>query len=146
MRHFVFFIFIFCFITFNVVHSQNSGNSNKKTASVVKMRADSCIIKIANKPGGVITIEEMIKAGAIEIDKCFNYKIISFDMSLIMDGILYVENSRENKFNSAMAPLIKRCSQGTKIYIENIKVKDPSGVVIALKGTNYTITNAKLGD
>ena len=138
-------LFIPIFFLFSIVcdrlYCQNSNSNINGTIRVVKPSIDSCVVKIASKTGGSISIEEMVKAGAIEMMKCSNLQLLSFDLSLVIDGTLYTESANGNRFTSRMTLLIKKCPDGTKIYVENIKVKGLDGVIKLLKGAIFVISD-----
>lgn len=60
------------------------------------------------------------------------YDIIEFSMSSVIKGSLVEKKTQGNKVTSEMKAVLDAAKSGSKIYIEGIKAKGPSGKVVAL--------------
>jgi gliding motility-associated protein GldM len=57
----------------------------------------------------------------------FTFEIVSFSLTYYIGKNLVTETSIDNKFNERMIEGIKKLAIGSKVYIEDIKVKGPDG-------------------
>lgn len=57
------------------------------------------------------------------------YEVVSFDLTFSVNGIQVVERSDGNRFSENQALLANYARRGTRLYLENIKCKNPDGVI-----------------
>ncbi|NQY11976.1 MAG: gliding motility protein GldM [Flavobacteriales bacterium] len=97
----------------------------------VKMIPDPTPL-VAGKPGGLISRNKLAAAGAVTpIMKNFDFdvyaKMVSFTLTILVDGDLVEEKIKGGRVNAKMTGLIKKLSRGSKVYYEDIRVSMPDG-------------------
>jgi hypothetical protein len=55
------------------------------------------------------------------------FTVISFDVTMNIDGERYTLNTTGNKLSERQATLVRKQNPGDKVFIENIKCNDPEG-------------------
>ena len=93
---------------------------------------DNLIVTISGKSNGFITLDELLK-DSLKVNDV-NCKIISFVISGVVDGLIEEQRSFSNKFEENQKQFITKLLPGSKIYFEEIKIKNQDGEV---KNGNY---------
>ena len=120
---------------------QDTTNERKGTFKIKKPENDSLVIRatIAGKSRGEITKGELLAAPGIvavvdysasSVD--IRYEIASFEMSLIIRGIIVTKSIKGSRLSTDIKQYISNAEKGTKIYFENIRAKGPEGDLIKL--------------
>ena len=95
----------------------------------VKMIPDPTPL-VANQAGGLISKNKLAAAGAVTpIMKNFDFdvyaRMISFTLTILIDGDLVEEKIKGGRVNAKMTGLIKKLTRGSKVYFEEIRVSMP---------------------
>ena len=80
-----------------------------------------------------ISKEELLKDPQINVSLNlpfdFKFEVISFSLTYVVDKNLLTETAIGNKFTQQMIDAITKLADGSKVYIEDIKVKGPDGAL-----------------
>jgi hypothetical protein len=116
----------------NYYNIQAQTTSKDATNSMLKYNAS-----VAGKSDGLITIEEILSAKQLLLDKDAeqSYRIISFKITIICKGRdpIEIENQKNGELNSKMIEGIKKTSSGCKLLFEYIKAIDNTNHLDAVK-------------
>jgi len=111
---------------------------------------------VNGKQGGIITIDELIKAEKVDLDLQmfpfdFGMKIESFVVSAEIEGFTQEYSTKGNKFSQDQKSFIQKLKENDKVYIENIKVIMPDGsfrkinsIAFKIREQNTEIQNAEI--
>ncbi len=87
----------------------------------------------------VLMAQAGINAVAEDFDFELKYKVLSFTLSVTIDGETKSESSASAAFTRAQKDLISQSPSGSKIYIFDIKAKGPDGRVRDLQPLIYEL-------
>jgi hypothetical protein len=93
---------------------------------------------LAGKSSGEITVNEILKAGALSTTSS-ELKIVSFSFSL-KDGknVISLDN-KTAKFSESTLGFVRNLQAGKTLYVENIETVKFDGVAIKLEPVKFTI-------
>lgn len=95
-------------------------------------------VKTGNIGKGVLAASCIIpKMENFDFD--LNFRIVSFSLTMNMQGDLITKTTSGNCFSSEMKSMIDRAGRGQKIYIEDIKAVGPDGTTRTLSPMNLRI-------
>jgi gliding motility-associated protein GldM len=130
-------------------------NVSAKTKNGVKSMGQGVKFRIKPVPDPIPTVygkrgTDFIKAGEIQFVKGvvpmmdnfeFELKIpvVSFDVSMNVNGVEVTETTNGPQMSQKQMDLIKRAKKGNKIYIENVKVQKPGGIVTKIGSVNLKV-------
>jgi gliding motility-associated protein GldM len=130
-------------------------NVSARTKNGVKSMGKGIEFRVKTVPNPVPTVygkrgTETIKAGEIQFIKGvvpmmdnfefeLKFPVISFDVSMNVNGLEVTETSQGASLSEKAAGLIKRAKKGNKIYIEKVKVQKPGGVVTEIGSVNLKV-------
>jgi hypothetical protein len=81
----------------------------------------------------------IIKSLTCTCDENTKYEILSFELSINLKGQVMVINCLGGNLSVEAKATINKATVGSKIFIDNIKVKDPTGKVKNVAGLTITV-------
>jgi beta-lactamase regulating signal transducer with metallopeptidase domain len=102
------------------------------------------VAKISGKRGGQISMNQLIKAGGIDVeienfDFDLTFEVVSFNIATTSGGFVYEAFSNSSRFTPEQIELIKKAKPDQKLYFEAIKVKGPDGIERLVSTMSFTI-------
>lgn len=102
------------------------------------------VAKVAGKKGGIISKEEILKAGKVYVelenfDFDLSFEIAEFTVSAVIDGYVIEYKSTSDKFTKEQEDLIEKLKPEGRVYIQDIKARGPDGALRALSTINFKI-------
>ena len=124
----------------NVAVSAQFGGSNKSMGNFefrVKRVPDPVTNfagKRANDPNTAIGKSALLAsqgviAEMVDFDFDLKFQVLSFDLSMTVGGVEVSEKSNGNMVSAGQKMILGKAKSGSKVYIENVKVKGPDGSV-----------------
>ena len=117
-------------VTISVAADLNGKTQSMGSSEFRVKRVPDPVAMIANQTGGVISKTVLAASGAIiptmkDFDFDLHFIILSFTMTINLHGDLIEVQSTNNQLTPDMVKKIQSAPNGTKVYLENIKVKGP---------------------
>jgi gliding motility-associated protein GldM len=117
--------------------SVKDDNGNSKTMGKQEFRVKTVpdpVAKVGGKKGGtikktVLLAQRIVAAELENFNFDLTFKVISFRVTVVIDGFDKFKDQRGNSFTAEQKKLIKRIRPGGRVMIENIKAKGPDGRV-----------------
>jgi len=85
-----------------------------------------------NVSKGEFEIQKTISAFYEDFDFEANCKVISFDMSYIINGLYFAVSVKGNQISTALRAAYKKLKRNDKVSFENIKAVGPDGIIVRL--------------
>jgi gliding motility-associated protein GldM len=76
-------------------------------------------------PVGKLKIAQGLLAKMKNFDFKMDFKVTSFDMSIMVAGLFVTERSKNNRLTAKMKKYLAKAKKGQRIIIENVKAKSP---------------------
>jgi len=103
------------------LNAQQTTDTIQKTTQI-----QGPVATVAGIISGVISKDAILKADSLScLEK--NITIVSFTMTIYINGNLYEQNSTNNMLTAEMKKSINELESGNKLYFENIKAKFSDG-------------------
>ena len=80
-----------------------------------------------------------VLAEMVNFDFDLKFKVISFEMSMTINGVEATAKSNGNMVSGEQKTYIGKMKGGSKIYIDNVKVVGPDGSVRTIPGLNIRV-------
>ena len=117
----------------NISKAQENSTTNQASKNV------NAFFK--NVKGEQVTVKDLIESELLtDIN---GYTVVSFDLTLNVKTIgnadLVTSSNTGNKISERQAALLRKQNPGDKVYIENIKCKDPQGNECVLSALKFVI-------
>lgn len=89
---------------------------------------------VAGMKGGVISKSQLLEASEVStmlenFDFDMTFVVVGFSMESTVNGFTEIKTTTSAKFSETMIDLIKRIKSGDPLYISEVSVKCPDGVV-----------------
>jgi gliding motility-associated protein GldM len=100
--------------------------------------------KKASDPNLTITKSALVATGfvfaeMVGFDFDLKFNVVSFDISMTVNGIEVTEKSMSGSLTGAQKTILGKAKTGGKVYIENVKVKGPDGTVRTIPGFSLKV-------
>lgn len=102
-----------------------------------ELREVEADVFFAGISGGTLSPEELV--GQTKLEAPENYRIESFSLTLLRDGVVIQQKAESGSFTDVMIEQLNKCTPGDKIYFEWIKALDAKGELVQLPVIKFVI-------
>ena len=107
-------------------------------------RVPDPMLVVGGKNGGSITKAYLLANGAVNVempnfDFEIDFDVLSYRVTATIDGFVNEHKCRGNRFPVKVRTLINLLNRGTYLYIEDIKVRGPDGMIRTLPTVKFKI-------
>ena len=132
-------------VSISVGANLNGKNTNMGTFKFRVKQVPDPVAYFAGKKGvDVISKSALLAAQGVianmeNFDFDLKFLVLSFDMSMTVNGAEVTVKSSGNACSSDQKTYIQKVKTGAKVYIENVKVKGPDGSIRTIAGINLKV-------